>query len=507
MSPDDGGLLLPYQRAWVYDPKTIQVCVKSRRIGITWATALQAVFVAAEHDGWDVLYTGYDQSLAMEFIRTCADFVEKIYRTSPPEIQVELFDDVSKNGEQIRNIQSYKITFASGKQIVALSSSPRGLRGRQGWVIIDEAAFHDDFPGLLKSAKACTMWGGRVSVISTHNGLENAFNRLVEDIKNGKLPYSLHEITLDNALQQGLYKTICNVKGIEWTAEAESDWRRDFIAEMGEDADEELFCIPRSGGATYINRPLIDAAASMPCKVIRHTVPDKFTFEPEEERNAKTDLWLKSSVYPEIASRFDPSRFSYIGGDFGRRSDMSAFALGQVDEGGVLRAHVMVELRNMPIDQQTRILGALAAHVPKFGRMALDATGNGLALAEAMQQKYGKADDDSGGLAEAIVLSEKWYAENLPYLKGRFENQKIAIPHDAEIKGDVSMFQVINGVPKLPRLRQKGRVPDQTSTNYRHGDAGVALALLDYAARNGGCVFGFYRVEPRGTFRSMKGMW
>ena len=36
--------------------------------------------------------------------------------------------------------------------------------------MIDEAAFHDDLPELLKAALAFTMWGGVVRVISTHNG-------------------------------------------------------------------------------------------------------------------------------------------------------------------------------------------------------------------------------------------------------------------------------------------------------------------------------------------------
>ena len=46
--------------------------------------------------------------------------------------------------------------------------------------MIDEAAFHEDLPGLLKAALAFTMWGGLVRIISTQNGAHSAFNELIK---------------------------------------------------------------------------------------------------------------------------------------------------------------------------------------------------------------------------------------------------------------------------------------------------------------------------------------
>ncbi|WP_237172075.1 hypothetical protein [Pandoraea norimbergensis] len=63
---------------------------------------------------------------------------------------------------------------------MALTSRPSNLRGRQGTIVIDEAAFHDQLSELLKAALAMLIWGGRVRVISTHNGTDNAFNELVK---------------------------------------------------------------------------------------------------------------------------------------------------------------------------------------------------------------------------------------------------------------------------------------------------------------------------------------
>ena len=49
------------------------------------------------------------------------------------------------------------------------------------------------------------MWGARVRIISTHNGVNNDFNQLIQDARAGRKNYSIHRITLDDALKDGLY--------------------------------------------------------------------------------------------------------------------------------------------------------------------------------------------------------------------------------------------------------------------------------------------------------------
>ena len=72
---------------------------------------------------------------------------------------------------------------ASGFQIVALSSRPENIRGLQGHVIIDEAAFHRNVQAVLDAATALLIWGSRIVIISTHNGTTNAFNQLIKEIE------------------------------------------------------------------------------------------------------------------------------------------------------------------------------------------------------------------------------------------------------------------------------------------------------------------------------------
>ena len=117
--------------------------------------------------------------------------------------------------------------------------------------MIDEAAFHEDLPGLLKAALAFTMWGGCVRIISTHNGADSAFNEMVCDIRAGRRPYSLHRITLDEAVEQGLYKKIAGRLKREWSPAGEAEWKSELEDFYGDNADEELHCIPRASAGAF----------------------------------------------------------------------------------------------------------------------------------------------------------------------------------------------------------------------------------------------------------------
>lgn len=171
---DGVDLLIGYQQRLLNEAArhALLVAEKSRRIGYTWAAAALAVLTAGAEKsagGMDALYLGPSLDMAREFIDTCAQWARLFGQAVNAVGDVELFDDADKA------IKAYRITFSSGFEILALTSRPRSLRGRQGLVIIDEAAFHDDLDEVLKAALALLMWGGKVLAISTHNGDSNPF--------------------------------------------------------------------------------------------------------------------------------------------------------------------------------------------------------------------------------------------------------------------------------------------------------------------------------------------
>ena len=175
-------VLLPYQQRWVADPAQLKIAEKSRRIGLTWAEAADDVLIAAADaafGGAKVFYISATEDMAREYIEACAMWA-KAYNAAGGAIAEGIYADEGRDGAD-RNIKTFEITFPrSGHRIVALSSRPANLRGKQGVVVLDEAAFAPDLAGLLKAALAMLMWGDKVRIISTHDGVENRFAQLIE---------------------------------------------------------------------------------------------------------------------------------------------------------------------------------------------------------------------------------------------------------------------------------------------------------------------------------------
>jgi phage FluMu gp28-like protein len=212
---------LGYQQRWVADPSPLKIAEKSRRIGLTWGEAADDVLIAAGHDGANVFYISATQDMAVEFIEACAMWA-RAYDLAAGQIEEGILEDGDKE------IKTYKIDFPRSKRrIVALSSRPTNLRGKQGVVVIDEAAYAPDLAGLIKAAMAMLMWGDKVRIISTHNGDDNPFAELINEIRAGKRKGTVHRITFADAVADGLYRRVCLRKGVPWTPAGEAAWVAD----------------------------------------------------------------------------------------------------------------------------------------------------------------------------------------------------------------------------------------------------------------------------------------
>lgn len=244
-------MLLPYQQCWIQDRSQIKICEKSRRIGISWADAADSALEAARANGCDTWYVGYNKEMSESYILDVA-FWAKSYQLAASAVEEFVFEDEDKD------ILAFRVRFASGHKVTALSSRPSNLRSkgkRCDRLRIDEAAFHDDLEALLKAAIAFIMWGGCVAIWSTHNGADNPFNQLIEEVKAGDRNFSYHRIPLATAIENGLYKRICLVSNIPWSEEAEVAWVAELYKQYGVGASEELDCIPfEAKSGEFFNR-------------------------------------------------------------------------------------------------------------------------------------------------------------------------------------------------------------------------------------------------------------
>jgi phage FluMu gp28-like protein len=461
-------LLLGYQQRILQAMVEHKVTVveKSRRIGATWSTAAGAVLTAMADTaagGMDVFYIGYNREMTREFVDTAAMWARAFAGVA---VRVEEFVFRDQHGDDVREIQAFRINFASGYSIVALPSRPRSLRGRQGYVILDEAAFHEELQELLKAAFALLMWGGRVLLISTHNGADNPFNELIGEIRAGKKPYHIERITFADALVDGLYKRICEVSGKEWSPDAEAAWEKEIRDIYGDHAGEELDCIPVASGGKYFSRVLLESA-SRHAPVLTWACADEFVDLGDHQRRAECGQWIKEQLDPLLDAMSGGQ--SFVGGDFARSADLTVLWPLRLVGGLVRETPFTVELRNVPFTEQLQIAVHLCSSLPGFAGGAFDARSNGQWLAERLRQTYGPQC-----IAE-VQLTEAFYGQWFPRLKSNLEDGKFTLPGSPQLLDDFRTVETVRGVPRIvERTGGKG--------TKRHGDSAVAAMLANYAS-------------------------
>ena len=310
----------------------------------------------------NVYYQSYAKDMTRGFITDCAEWAACLDKAVAGVVDETLI------GEGADAVQAYRLRLATDKEVLAMTSAPRAFRskGRPGDVaVIDEAAFVDDLDEVLKAALAFRTWGGRVHVLSTHNGEASPFAALARDIRDGVQPGSLHTVPFAQALDEGLYRRICEVTEQRWSPEAEGRWEADLRAQYGAHAAEELDCVPSSGAGAWLAWALIRAA--------------------EDETGAAGD--------PE---HYEGGP-AYIGIDVARRRDLwVAVVIEKV--GDVLWVRELRAERDIPFSEQRAIVAELSERYRPL-RIAVDQTGMGEAVVEQL------ADDHGSLRVEGVLMT------------------------------------------------------------------------------------------------------
>lgn len=452
-------ILLPYQEKWLLDESAVKVWQKSRRIGASYVEALNCVLRAAKSKrdgGENCYYISYAKDMTQQFIKDVS-YWAKLMDIACEDLGESVIKDEDKD------ITIYKVRFESGFEIWGLPSVPRSIRSKQGHIVIDEAAFCEDLKELLKAALAMLMWGGSVCVLSTHNGEDNQFNILIKEIEQGKKNYYLQTTDIDEAIKDGLYKRICEISNTGYSKSEEKEWLKNLIKDYGDAYEEELYCIPSRNGEKYFNRALLETVANEKIELFRFYEKDDFVYKPESERYKRILDWFNG-----IRNIFaNASEDVVLGEDFGRSGDLTVLWFESVatNESKTL---CVIELRNIPFSNQEQfILLCLSELGKKFLGGAFDSRGNGQMIAENLSLEY-------RGLILQVMLSRKWYSENMPKLKTAIEDKATDIPKDNLIIDDFLTAEVYQGIPLIRERTGK-------ANNKRHGDSLIAKAMAIYA--------------------------
>lgn len=484
-NPVAEGVLMLHQREVVKLHHSIVAIPKGRRTGITFAVMLRKTLVAAarkEAGGDNVYYIGDTKEKGLEAVGYVAKFARVIARAQGEVSNIEefLFEDQDPETGKTRHITAYRIRFASGFQVCALSSRPANIRGLQGHVVIDEAAFHGDVQGVLDAATALLIWGGQITVISSHNGKNNPFAQFCRDIEAGRYGEDavVLTVTFDQAVENGLYERVCWMKGEKATADGKAKWYakiRNAYGVRKAAMREELDAIPRDGNGVCLPGVWIEQAMVLePECVLRLTLDEDFVLKSPAERESWMADWIRRYLEPALAL-LDPRDRHVFSHDYARHRDFSSWGAMVLGAGMRRRVPLVVEMHKVPYAQQRQLTWYAIERLPRRCGGAMDATGSGEPLAEETADKFGHSH------VHQVKLNRAWYGTWMPKLVQGFEDGMIDIPADPNIAQDLRAIEEVDGIAMVAKARRADvKDPDL----FRHGDGAVMLCLGWFATLN-----------------------
>ncbi|HNP80139.1 MAG TPA: terminase family protein [Nitrospira sp.] len=420
---------LPYQQRWLADESQFMIWEKSRRIGATYVVGYGDVRSVIKTPKWPVWFSSADESAAKEYIDYC-------------ETWAKVFDVVATNlGEVLLdgkdNVTALTLEFPRfGGRIHALRSNPRGFRSKGGRVRLDEFAFHDDQKRLWAAARPVVTWGGDLKILSTHNGKQSLYFKMLETAKAGKSAFKPHYTDIFLAVREGLAdkiagRTLTDTERAAWIEEQrlscvdEETWQQEFC------------CIPVDEATAFLTYDLIEACESAEAGLPGH--------------------YVRGDVY--------------AGMDIGRRRDLTViWVLERV--GDVYWTREVVTMKGAKFAAQEMEVARILADYPTLRRLCIDQTGMGEKFVEDVQATHGS------GRIEGVVFNNAVKQELAFGLKRRIEDRLIRIPRQAEVRDDFHSVRKVTTAAGNIRF-------DAERTDQGHADRFFSAALAIHAIDSG----------------------
>ena len=399
--PSEDVFLLPYQAKWVTDTSIMKLMEKSRRIGISYASAYEDVRRHSQNTNrLQTWVSSRDEMTARQYVRDCMAFAKILHSAATDMGEKVLTDD------RLGTHSVHVIDFANGQPLHSLSSNPDAFAGRGGYVKLDEFALRKKPGDVYAIAGPSIDWGGALAIISTHRGSGNYFNTLIREIKEKGNPkgWSHHRVTLQDALDQGfLWKLQQKLREGDPRLEMDEadyyDYQRT-RARDDESFQQEYMCDPADDDSAFLEYSLIDACC--------YLAGESWSYDLEQATACSNQL--------------------FCGIDIGRKKDLTSLTVLEKVM-GIWLTRVRIDLQKVRFSAQEAIV---YPWIERCARTCIDNTGLGMQFAERAKERFGEYR------VEEVTFTGPT-KERLAYpVRSIFEDRAIRIPFgDDHLIGDL----------------------------------------------------------------------
>lgn len=397
----DASYFLPYQERWIDDESTLKLAEKSRRVGFTYASSYRMFQKCMKRGrGFTQWVSSRDQLTAQELIR---DYVSKWCALANVAAK-GMYGDNVQVFDADKDIKAFVCEFPNGARIVSLSSTPEVFAGKGGDVFLDEVDLHQDGGRLIDMSMLCIMWGNQLEAVSAYrvDGTKDTpWAKMIASAR-GENPQgaSLHRVTIDDALAEGLAEKIAETTGKPQSRERLRAKMR-ALCRTTAAWESQFLCIVQDAGGR-----LIPTAKIVACEM------------PAEELAA-------------MVAR-NPAAPRFGGYDVARRLHASAWHEYALIGNGLYLADRQTWHGADFATQEAWISARMTdANTPRVSRMAMDATGLGMQMAERMAKKF-------PGRVDQVNLESHRRTELCAMLADRFERLRIFVPANDQLRADLS---------------------------------------------------------------------
>jgi len=291
-APSLNKYFLPYQIAWLLDDSPFKIWEKTRRGGMTYVQSYEDVRDAVA-GRWDVWFSSADDTAAKEYILYCEKWA-KLFNEA-----AKVFDEIALD-ENGKPVTIKTVTFANGRRINALTSSPSQFRSKGGKVVLDEFAWHRDQDSMWAAAEPVTTWNFPLRIISTHNGMSSKFYKLIKD--KDEVGAVVHTTTIYQAVDDGL---LDKIMGKKTSHQERLKWLNQKRKKVGQTVwDQEYCCKPIDESTAFLPYTIISSCTEKGILRELDQLPNFFTLGMDIARKRNLSvIWCNEIIGQQHVTR------------------------------------------------------------------------------------------------------------------------------------------------------------------------------------------------------------